>query len=197
MSKPSQFETQKTVQALNFFLNQESSSSMSKLKLLKLLWLADRFTMRNFGYSLTRDNYYAMMHGPVGTVTKDILDNNKTDSYIASYLQVLSNTEIKSIAPTDFDEFSETDLSALRIVNSVYGKMSPSQLRTYTHKFPEWLRFENDIESKGGSYKMNINDFFENPPTRLVRNVFTEDKELLDANKESLSEESDIRSVFA
>lgn len=197
MSKPKQFELQKTVQALNFFLNQEPSKAMSKMKLLKLLWLADRYTMRNFGYSITRDDYYAMQHGPVGTTTKDILDGQKENDYTSRFIKVVSNTDIQSIASPDFDEFSETDLSALRIVNSVYGRMTPAQLRTYTHKFPEWLRFERQIGTIGGSYKMTVDDFYRNPPTRLTKNIFTEDEELLEANKEALKEEWDLRSVFA
>jgi uncharacterized phage-associated protein len=197
MSKPRQFELKKTIQALNFFLNQEPSKTMSKMKLLKLLWLTDRYAMRNFGYSVTRDDYYAMQHGPVGTVAKDILDRETSSEYAERYIEVLSTVDIKSAAPTDFDEFSETDLSTLRVVNSVYGKMTPAQLRMYTHKFPEWLRFEKQIESVGGSYKMVLDDFFNNPPTRLAKNIFTEDRELLDANKDAVAEDSDLRSVFA
>ncbi len=191
-----QLEVEKTIQALNFFINQDSSKIVSKMKLLKLLWLADRYTMRNFGYSLSRDTYYAMEHGPVASTTKDILDKKIDNDYANSYINVLSKTDIKTKRPVDFDEFSETDLTALRIVNSVYGKMSAYQLRTYTHKFPEWKRFEEKIDSIGGSYKMSLEDFFKNPDTRLGKDIFTENEEVLRINEEVLLQDTDLRAVF-
>jgi len=197
MTKPADFKLEKTVQVINFFLNQDESKSMSKMKLLKLIWLADRYTMRNYGYSITHDDYYAMEHGPVGTVTKDILDAIKKNEYIDKFIKVVSDREIESIEAIDFEEFSETDLSTLRMVQAVYGKIETYSLREYTHKFPEWVRFEKIISSNGGSHKMHIEDFFKNPSKRIVRSIFTQDESVLNDNKEIFQEDLSLRSVFS
>lgn len=190
------FELEKTIQALNFLLSQEPSQTMSKMKLLKLLWLVDRYTIRNYGYSLTGDSYFAMKLGSVGSTTKDILDSKKRDEYIEKYIKVLSNINIRSSAPIDFNEFSETDLSALRTVWSVYGDMDPNELSEYSHKFPEWLRYEKRIQETGGSYPEKIEDFFANPPVRPHKYIFNEDPETLHTSKDVLKQQSKLRSIF-
>lgn len=200
------FETKRTVQALNFFLNQEKSQSMSKMKLLKLLWLVDRYTLRNYGYLLSGDKYYALPHGPVGSATKDILDANQrsatTKSYWGQYISVVSNKDIKSNRSIDFGEFSEADLSALRAVWSVYGSMSPASLRDYSHKFPEWLRFEQqlkDAEDQGrqASYAMKLEDFFTDPGNTLHKTIFNEDEESLRASMVWYKQEQQQKALLA
>jgi uncharacterized phage-associated protein len=196
MSKPKQFELEKTIQALNFFLNKEPSKTMDKMKLLKLLWLADRYTLRNYGYSITGDDYYAMEYGSIGTTTKDILDKKKINGYIDEFIEVLSKTNIRSKEITKFDEFSETDLSTLKMVWSVYGTWSSAELSLYSHKFPEWLRYKKQIEKNHSSYKESLEDFFDNPKTRPHRYIYNEDEETLETSKEWLEKNSKLQAVF-
>jgi uncharacterized phage-associated protein len=196
MSKPKQFELEKTVQALNFFLNQEPSRTMDKMKLLKLLWLADRSTLRNYGYSITNDDYYAMRFGSIGTSTKDILDNDEDRPYIDEYIEVLSDRNIKSKKAIKFDEFSETDLSTLKMVWAVYGTWTSAELSTYSHKFPEWLKHKDQIERSGSSYKEDVQDFFKNPAIRPHKYIFNEDEETLATSRLWLDEDAKFKSVF-
>lgn len=196
MTKPTDFNVEKTVQAINYFLDLEPDKTSSKMKLLKLLWIADRYAIRNFGYSITQDDYYAMEHGPVGTVTLDILNKNETNQYIDEYIDIKSKKDIASKKVPDFEEFSETDMIALQIVHSVFGKMTAGQLRDFTHKFPEWKRFEKRISENGGRYKMHLDDFFEEPETRLIRTIFTEDESVLKLNKQVFEEDKKLSAVF-
>ena len=64
-------ETTKIVQALCYFLTKIKRAD--KLRLVKLLFLADKYHLIHYGRTVTNDEYWAMPLGPVGTTTKDIL----------------------------------------------------------------------------------------------------------------------------
>jgi hypothetical protein len=44
-----------------------------RVKLTKLIYLADKYHLIRYGRTITNDDYYAMKYGPAGTTLKDIL----------------------------------------------------------------------------------------------------------------------------
>ena len=46
-----------------------------------------------------------------------------------------------------------------------YGNMNQYELRDFSHNFPEWLRYEKELNSKNlpNSYPIIIDDFFSSP----------------------------------
>ena len=44
------------------------------MKAIKLVWMADRLHLREYGRPITNDDYVAMKFGPVGSVTRNITD---------------------------------------------------------------------------------------------------------------------------
>lgn len=197
MIRSQQLEIERTIQGFNFFLNKDPKKTMSKMKLLKLLWLVDRYTMRKYGYIFSNDEYCAMKWGSIGSTSKDILDGKRHSPYIDRYIQVISNRSIKSKAPVDSNEFSEIDVTALEKVWAEYGKMTAAKLSDYCHKFPEYLRHKDKIDQMGGSYEEDVDDFFSNPNTKLTVNIFDQDEETLELNKEALEEDAEISAIFS
>ena len=58
-------EVVKITQSLGFLLSLDDNHRMNKLKLVKLIWAADRYHLRKYGRTVTDSEYFALPHGPV------------------------------------------------------------------------------------------------------------------------------------
>ena len=63
------------VEALHYVLSKTKRAG--KIKLIKLVYLADKYHLLKYGRTVTNDDYYAMEFGPVGTTVKDVLTFDK------------------------------------------------------------------------------------------------------------------------
>jgi len=190
---PIEFNIRKTAQAINFFARKHASCSIDKLKVIKLVWLADRYHIRKYGRPITGDTYFAMDYGPVGSGVKDITSLNNCLSgveqkYAKKYLSLSNKTTVKSVREVQESVFSRTDLEALNFAFDNFGDKKPSQLVTLSHKYPEWNKFEAELEAKIITRaSMSYDDFFLNPSS-VVDDKFKEDQAQLDVNREILQE---------
>jgi hypothetical protein len=68
------FSIRKTLQVL-FYLQSKSpkSSKGDIMYLLKLIFFADRYHIRHFGFVASGDKYFAMKNGAVASAIKDIM----------------------------------------------------------------------------------------------------------------------------
>jgi uncharacterized phage-associated protein len=62
------FDDRRVAQMAAYLLSREKGR-MNHLKLMKLLYLADRESMKRHGQPISGDRFVAMDHGPVGVVT--------------------------------------------------------------------------------------------------------------------------------
>src|SRR6516165_1045948 len=62
---PSKLDVLKTIQAIAVLLHSDRCDRMSYLRLLKLLYIADRESLAETGRSMSGDSIVAMKHGPV------------------------------------------------------------------------------------------------------------------------------------
>lgn len=149
----------KIINAIIFFASKSPENKINRLKLVKLLWLADRIHLNKYGRSILRDNYSALPHGPVPSKTLTITRTVADGSLVSSCHDVLA------INPFDMRFFSESDIEVMNYVWSKYGQMTQFELRDLSHKFPEWLRYEADLKDKNSpnSYQMVLDDFFAAP----------------------------------
>ncbi len=65
---------QKTIQAAGVLLEFESTHQMDKLRLIKLLYIAERQMLRETGKPLLGSRVVAMQHGPVHSEVLDLLN---------------------------------------------------------------------------------------------------------------------------
>ncbi|MDP2638873.1 MAG: Panacea domain-containing protein [Candidatus Azambacteria bacterium] len=190
-----EFDIEKATQALNYLAKREGGK-IDKMKAIKLVWLADRFHLRKYGRPISNDNYLAMEYGPVGSAIKDVADNSDFLSseeikYSAGYLKPDEQKHfIESINEVDADVFSETDLEALDLVYTKYGKKHALWLAKMSHYFPEWKKFEQEILTNSISRgNMSYVDFFKNPEKDIPNeNIFNEKKEELEESEKIFNE---------
>lgn len=157
------------IQAINY-LAKKAGGSIDKIKLIKLLYLADKYHLRKYGRTITEDSYYAMEYGPVASTVLDILNNTlitndprslaKINKYITQYLEIQKNT-IRSKEKVDFAYLSKSDIEALNFVYEKVGNMPSFDLSKYTHKTPEYKKHEEVlIRGKKKRAPMNFEEWF-------------------------------------
>lgn len=185
----------KVTQVVNFLVNQYSSG-LPKLKLVKLIWAADRYHLRKYARLVTEDDYFAMKNGPVASCVKDVIEFSVNEysnldesnlSYIRKFIKN-ENGIISSISPPNMDYLSDTDAEALHFAISTFGKLSESELISLTHRYPEWLAQSQQLEPPVGnghckSKDIIESDFYKNP-TGIANDPFIiNESELEDSKK--------------
>lgn len=197
-----EFDHEKATQALNFLARKEGGS-ISKLKAVKLVWLADRYHLRKYGRPITNDTYYAMKLGPVGSSVKDLAERSdflasEEKAYFDRFLNCnREGNQVSSKMEVDNDVFSETDLEALEQVYHVFGGEAPFALVNLSHDFPEWSKFRSQLQDGGGTREvMSYSDFFQDPIEQRSDAPFYESKERLRASKQTFEENYKIANFW-
>lgn len=166
----------KTLNSFLFFANKEKGNTITRLKLMKLLWLSDRIHLNKYGRLILKDSYNALPHGPVPSQALNYSNNSIVDYFI------VSGQNIKAQKDFDANYFSKSDLEVMNLVWNEFGSMSASQLRNLSHKFPEWLRYKKELEDElyPNSYEIVTDDFFKLPKNQKIEN-FVSIEELEDS----------------
>ena len=138
------FNERKAAQMAAFFLGQNSESRMSHLKLMKLLYLADREAVRSFGFPISGDRMVSMPHGPVLSMTLNLMDGD-VESCPGGWEAWISDKENHELSlrqplnPEDLDELAPAELEVLRSVWQQFGAMGKWEIRDWTHHHcAEW-----------------------------------------------------------
>lgn len=184
------FKFKKAVQALNYFAEREGGK-INYMKAGKLVYLADRSHLRTYGRTITNDKYVAMKKGSVASATRDIilksqwLDDEITD-YSNNFLSEPKNFFIASLNNIEETVFSKTDLRVLEKIYNYYGDKDQYDLSYYSHHFPEWFKFEKELEADPSrSFPITLDDFFKDG---LKDEPFAQSEELLELSKEAYHE---------
>jgi uncharacterized phage-associated protein len=186
----------KNVQIINFFAR-KGGGKVGYMKLLKLVYLTDKFMLRKYGRMLSNDRYYALPHGPIPQTIKDIAQGivyektSQTENpafpvsarYCLKYLKHSSGDKwgIESLREVDEDYFSKAELEAMNAVYGMFGGYSTWKLRDLTHEFYEWKRHE--IDRVNASAPMRIVDFFSDIEGKNFEAFFNADKKDVEEKK--------------
>lgn len=147
------FTEQKIAQMAAFFLIRRGGR-MSYLKLLKLLYLADRESMSRYGESMSADNHYSMPHGPVLSQTLNLITGQTDSPAWRDMIYPCENHEVAlthaDFTPEELDQLSTADIEILDEVWQQFGHMKRFELVEYTHEhLPEW------VDPRGSSRPIN------------------------------------------
>jgi uncharacterized phage-associated protein len=132
------FDEKKATEAAAFLLKMHGRR-MSYLKLIKLLYLADREALGRWGFSVTNDRHVSMPHGPVVSNTYNLMIDDAEKPFWSSYISApLGDYELELIKECPMDKLSRAEERLLIEVYERYGHMTRWQLRDFTHTLPEW-----------------------------------------------------------
>lgn len=138
------YSERKAAQAAAWFLRQ-ADGRLPHLKLMKLMYLADRHAMAEMGFPITFDRVVAMRHGPVLSMTLDLIngDVESRDDGWEAWIGDRAEHEValreRPVERRELDELSAAEIDVLGAVWNKFGQMSKWQLRDYTHDHcSEW-----------------------------------------------------------
>lgn len=177
------FNYKKSVQALNYLAVLEGGA-INYMKALKLIWLSDRYHLRNHGRTITGDKYFALKNGPVASFTKNIIDNKHLTEeqieYSSSFVCV-EGYSLSSNSEPNTKVFSQKELEVINTVFDNYKSMNEFEISEFSHNFPEWKQYEEKLKKSGSSYVIDMNLFFENYKDNT--NLFVNNNEELEEMK--------------
>lgn len=162
------------VAALHFVMSegQRRRRNVSQYDLVKTLFLADRAHLNEWGRPVTYDNYSAMLHGPVPSLSYDLLKGNEKairDHHLHGlpWNSVPHMNSVKHFFPVDDaldpnDFLSESDIEVLREALGVVLSLDFGQIRRLTHEDPAYV---DAWRQDGGraAYAMKLGLLFEEP----------------------------------
>lgn len=186
--------TRKIIQALAYIAYQQPDHKVNSMKAYKLLWLADRYHLRQTGRTITGDVFYALPHGVVPSDAKNVVEHQPTriqndEEYCNRYIQRVGRYGYKAVTEPDLMVFSDSDQEALDKILQCYGGMDQYQLERLSHDFPEWLAYKDQIKADNTpkAYKIDL-DYFFCDAEKDESGLFVDDPEMLALTKEMFHE---------
>jgi len=180
----------KILNSILYFADKSDTKTITRLKLMKLLWLSDRLHLNKYGRLILNDRYKALPNGPVASKALAMSKHNIDAVYR------VSGRDITAIAKPDLDYFSKSDLEVMDYIWNKFNQDSPWFLRELSHQFPEWKRFEKELSDKNSpnAYDMVIQDFFLSADVEKFTDIL--DDETIALSKEQFNIHSSIQSAL-
>jgi uncharacterized phage-associated protein len=149
------FDAEKAGQLMFYFLHKAATSgnNVTKLRLTKCLYLAERASYQHFGEPMIGDQLVSTQHGPAPSEVMSILEGRSRaipKDVFAGIVTVSrpSGHQFLSVAPDcvyrsadDLDRFSDAEIELIDQIWVESGNWPTGQLETDIHDsspFPEW-----------------------------------------------------------
>ncbi len=159
------FNLLKTIQATTFLIQQPGKDHKAYLKLIKLLYLAERESLLETGHPFTGDKTWAMPHGPALGTTCALMNGTEKNDLWDMHLKGFGNHELEIVADPGTDHLCKYECDKLEEVARQYADKDRWQTRDATHNLPEWKK--ND---PGDSRKLiKVKDILETGGKRKVK----------------------------
>lgn len=133
------FDHLKSVQTIAYFIR-KAGGSAQKLKLIKLVYLADRRSFERRGKPINFDSYFSLPHGPVASSALDGMDHNLENPTWDALAQADNRRDVTIVGEVAEDRLSRADRAILDEIWNEFGGMTASQIRNWTHRHcPEYV----------------------------------------------------------
>lgn len=143
------FNHKKAIQAIALLLKQKHPiNSENYMRLLKLLYIADRESIKESGEPITSDKYIAMKRGPV---LSRMLDLIKQQDYLSpewdKWIQ-RNGYEVQLINDPGNSQLCRYEINKLIEVWDRFEDKDEWEMVEITHTFPEWIKNNPGDSSK-------------------------------------------------
>jgi uncharacterized phage-associated protein len=135
-----QFGTRKIVEAAGVLLRSSQHGRMGRLRLLKLLYIADRESLRETGRPIVGTKLVAMDLGPVHSEVYDLIKGAGHGSEVWSQFINSGSRDLKLVADPGIMGLSRYEVEKLQETAAAYRGMSDAALAKLTHGFEEWVK---------------------------------------------------------
>ena len=136
------FNEAKATQAATRFLRLRGGP-MSYIKLIKLLYLADREALIRWGRPITTDCYVSTDAGPVVSRIYDLIRNEPSPNSVKIWGKFISDPEDYEVRLLGDPGSGELSLAEEQLIDEVFrqhGQDSRWAIVDYTYSLPEWTQ---------------------------------------------------------
>lgn len=133
------FHRDKAVAAMAYVL--DSLGEVDKVKLMKLIYLADREHLLRHDRTITGGRLVAMDHGPLPSECLSVINGDLGEDVYSVFHVVDYTVSLREEASYDAEVLTETDKKVLDEVIREYGHAGTWELRDRTHRLPEYTAF--------------------------------------------------------
>lgn len=129
------FRSRKAAQICAFFAVKTTKGIIEKLKLIKLVYFAERRVLADHHRPMLFDELFSLPHGPICSSTLNGIDGAIHGHIWDDFLARNGNNivAIKNFGRADLDEISDDETEVLEGVWNELGHMTASQLRNHSH----------------------------------------------------------------
>ena len=154
------FDSGKVTQEAAFLLGLTEGKRMPYLKLIKLLYIADRESIRENGFPISGDKMYAMKHGPV---LSKVLDYSKGKEQPSEWIEHVKTEGYDLVLVDDpgIDKLSRYDVNKLTETFNRYRNMNEWDIRDLSHTFSEYEKNKPNLLSFIQSHRIPLADIAE------------------------------------
>lgn len=139
--RPFEFNQTKAIQAVAFLLKQKHpTKSDNFMRVLKLLYFADRKSIEETGSPITGDRFVAMEHGPtlsrlVDLVNQRTFNNSEWDVYIEK-----EEYDIRLVKDPGNGKLCRYEIDLLKRIWEENRELGEWEVAKKSEKFPEWIK---------------------------------------------------------
>jgi len=150
---------QKAVEAAGVLLRLSPGKQMSYLRLIKLMYLADRQCLAETGAPITGDLVFAMKNGPVLSGVYDLIRDRHVNEADWSQYVKKEGYSVRLVDEPGVGELSRLEVKTLQEVWENYKNLNDWDLvEDVAHQFPEWKKNE---PQEGSCREISVEDILD------------------------------------
>jgi uncharacterized phage-associated protein len=134
------FKFDKAIQAAAYLISRESCKEMNYMRLLKIIFIADRESIRQTGRPITGDKVVAMERGPVLSNIFDLIKGCHLRSPEWARLIRREEFNVRLMGDPTLANLSRFDIETLEKVAEEHRSHDEWKMVEITHEFPEWQK---------------------------------------------------------
>ncbi len=142
------FDFEKSMQALGVLLRQPGKHHNAYLKLIKLMYIAEKESLQETGRPITGDKMVAMPHGPVLSHVCDLIRGEDYRPTWSEYFETTPSYELEAKADIGEGRLCPYEIKKLQEVAERYKEYDRWEMARITHKFPEYKKNKPGKSSK-------------------------------------------------
>jgi len=153
------FKEPVVTQMAAYLLKKRGCRRMAFIKLIKLLYLAERKAVSKWGEPISGDHFVSMPHGPVLSQTYELIKSQPSPDEVSPWHDFIRDEDNYEVSLSrdveDFDELSKAEMRILDEVYAEYGTMGRFQIKDFTHDYcQEWT------DPNGSSFPIKLESIF-------------------------------------
>ena len=134
------FDSQKATQAAAVIMR-HLGKRVTHLRLLKLLYIADRTAIKDRGHPIIGGRIVAMKNGPLHSPVYDLVKGSHPgEPFWSRFITTEGRHGLILSDEPEIDLLSEYEIDILNKTTAIHDQFDDFELADLTHEFPEWIK---------------------------------------------------------